>query len=112
MAASTLVELQYAPDPHKALLWTSSNLISSFPGGGKGEPDMNYHPDWPKEDLLSLVDTLRHGVPADDVAGFLNRSAFEVRTKARELQLSERDHGRADKVQHASNVMLFPSRRR
>lgn len=35
--------------------------------------------EWTNADLFFLVDTLRHGIPVDRVAGFLNRSETEVR---------------------------------
>jgi hypothetical protein len=44
----------------------------------RGEP-------WAKADLLFLEDALRRGISAKDVAGFLGRTADEVRAKAREL---------------------------
>ena len=42
--------------------------------------------EWTNADLFFLVDTLRHGMPVDRVAGFLNRSETEVRAKERELK--------------------------
>jgi hypothetical protein len=43
---------------------------------------------WNNADLFFLCDTLRHGMPVDRVAGFLSRSGWEVRAKARELKVS------------------------
>ena len=47
---------------------------------------------WPAADLFFLRDRFRHGVPVEEVAGFLGRSIAEVRAKAKELHvLPERD---------------------
>jgi hypothetical protein len=51
--------------------------------GNKG-PDL----EWNNADLFFLGNTLRHGMPVDRVAGFLNRSETEVRAKAQELKIS------------------------
>ena len=60
--------------------------------GNKG-PDL----EWNNADLFFLGDTLRHGMPVDRVAGFLNRSETEVRAKARELKNLHRGRPRAKK---------------
>jgi hypothetical protein len=40
---------------------------------------------WSRADVFLLEDALRRGIPANDVAGFLGRTADEVQAKAREL---------------------------
>ena len=54
---------------------------------------MEYHSgsEWDEADLFFLADTLRRGMPIDRVAGFLNRSAAEVRLKARDLKVAIAD---------------------
>jgi hypothetical protein len=51
---------------------------------------------WVKADLFFLDNALRHGMPAEKVAGFLGRTADEVREKAQELDIiTERSVHRA-----------------
>ena len=45
---------------------------------------------WDNADLLFLYDALRHGMSAEKVAGFLDRTAGEVRAKARQLASARR----------------------
>jgi hypothetical protein len=40
---------------------------------------------WDKADLFFLCHAVRHGMAAEEVAGFLRRSVDEVRVKARQL---------------------------
>jgi hypothetical protein len=47
--------------------------------------------EWTTADLFFLSNTLRRGMPVDRVAGFLSRSASEVRAKALELKVSVAD---------------------
>ena len=42
---------------------------------------------WDKADLLFLHDALRHGMSAENVAGFLGRTADEVRDEAQRLDI-------------------------
>jgi hypothetical protein len=42
---------------------------------------------WDKADLLFLHDALRHGMSAENVAGFLGRTADEVREEAQRLDI-------------------------
>lgn len=42
---------------------------------------------WSDADLFFLSDTLRHGMAVEEVAGFLGRTAREVRAKATELHV-------------------------
>jgi hypothetical protein len=42
---------------------------------------------WSDADLFFLSNTLRHGMSVEEVAGFLSRTAAEVRTKAEELHV-------------------------
>ena len=45
------------------------------------------NPPWDNADLLFLHDALRQGMSAGNVAGFLGRTADEVREKVRQLDI-------------------------
>ena len=56
------------------------NEISRSPNMGKPWPSP-----WPREDLLFLKDSLERGMSLVEIAGFLGRTADEVREKAKSL---------------------------
>jgi len=46
----------------------------------------NMRKPWPREDLLFLKDSLERGMSSAEIAGFLGRTADEVREKAKKLE--------------------------